>query len=880
MKFHIRQTGIRTIIRLFLLAVPLFFTKEPSAAASPDQRKKAVSEQKTLAALDTSFDSGGLKKTVIFTARDSVIYNLDQRNMELWGKARIDHEDANVKAPKIVIDLDTSLFHAFGSADSSKKHAEPAVFTDREGSFNAEELTYNFKTKRGETSNVLSSSNKINFSGEHVTRLENGQMIIRDGTFTSCDDLLPHYWFSSSRMTIIPDNRIIASPLIMYIRPEIFSHHLPAMPILALPYMVFPLKEGRSSGFLTPRIGNNSDTGYSLSNIGYFWAINDSMDLRFDGDISLNGSWRLGDRFRYKASNVFSGEIAGEYKDYAQYRDWNARVIHNQVFDSSTRLDVNIQLQGPPQGYDLNSLNSITMLNQQSNARAALAKTFNDDNGIAALTYNRSENLSTLDATQTIDALFYQNRMYPFRTGYSDNDWKSDVSISTSASFSGTSSSYSAVTSSGYAANANVELGYYSEFSEGSKALFTQGLSLQATQPVSGLYNYSNSGKSLVIPLRMQSTLFNYFNVNPSLTFIHSLQSDDANKDASTTIFAVDASTRLYGTVETKFLENLFGLSALRHTFNPTVSYLWNPAFSGSAYNFYGSVYDWTDPLLFVRLNNTTYAGIPEGQSTLGITLKNLIQGKVTGMSSPDEDNSPYGESTVHLLSLNAATSYNFNADAIHLAPITLTASSNVLSPNLLFSAGSMYDMYSYNPLTGERINRLYNDDGKGLFRFIKGFLNMSYSIQGSGGTDPAALQYPSTAEPIFIPNAAQSIFLDRFNTDYFRNINYRQPWQIQFSLFLQSDKTNPLSPTTSTLLNASVKESLSQEWQIVLNSGYDIQNNEFVFPLLQLNRDLHCWQMSFQWIPFGQFRSYAIQIGLKAPLSDFNVRTGKGTTY
>ena len=156
----------------------------------------------------------------------------------------------------------------------------------------------------------------------------------------------------------------------------------------------------------------------------------------------------------------------------------------------------------------------------------------------------------------------------------------------------------------------------------------------------------------------------------------------------------------------------------------------------------------------------------------------------------------------------------------------------------------------------------------------------MSYSIQGSGGTDPAALQYPSTAEPIFIPNAAQSIFLDRFNTDYFRNINYRQPWQIQFSLFLQSDKTNPLSPTTSTLLNASVKESLSQEWQIVLNSGYDIQNNEFVFPLLQLNRDLHCWQMSFQWIPFGQFRSYAIQIGLKAPLSDFNVRTGKGTTY
>ena len=148
-----------------------------------------------------------------------------------------------------------------------------------------------------------------------------------------------------------------------------------------------------------PRIGNNSDTGYSLSNLGYFWAINDFLDFRSDGDISVNGSWRLGERFRYKKSNMFSGEISGEYKEYPLYSDWNAKFMHNQVFDSSTRLDVNVQLQGPPQGYDLNSLNSITMLNQQSNARAALAKTFNDENGIAALTYNRSEDLSTLDAS-------------------------------------------------------------------------------------------------------------------------------------------------------------------------------------------------------------------------------------------------------------------------------------------------------------------------------------------------------------------------------------------------------------------------------------------------------------------------------------------------
>ena len=874
MTFNKRQTLKVTIFCLFVLALPLIWVVG-HAAERPAKRKTGVSEKQTVP-LDSLSGTGAFKSTVLYTAKDSVIYNLDNRNMELWGKARIDNEDTNVKAPKIVIDLDTSLFHAYGNADTSKTAAEPAVFTDRQGSFNAETMTYNFKTKRGETTNVLSSSNKVIFSGEHVTRLENGEMNIKDGTFTACDDLSPHFWFSSSQMTIIPDNRIIAHPLIMYIRPEIFSKRLPAMPILALPYMVFPLKEGRSSGFLMPRIGNNSDAGYSLSNLGYFWAINDFLDLRSDGDISLNGSWRLGERFRYKKSNIFSGEISGEYKKYPLYNDWNAKYIHNQVFDSSTRLDVNIQLQGSPQGYNLNSLNSITMLSRQSNARAALAKTFNDENSIAAFTYNRSEDLSTLDATQTLDASFYQSRLYPFRSAASADDWRSDVSLSTAASLSGSSTSASAVTSSGYAANANVELGYYREFSEGSKALFTQGASLQASKPVSGLYNYAYSGTSLVFPLRMQSTLFHYFHVNPSLTFIHSLYSDVANQDVSTTVFSVDTSTRLYGTLQTGFLDTLLGLKALRHTFIPTISYLWNPPFSGSAYNYYGNVYDWTDPQLFVRLNNTTYAGVPEGQSTVGISLKNLVQGKVRGSDASSENADP----TVQLLSVNASTSYNFNADAIHLAPLTLAASSNVLSPNLLFSAGAMYDLYSYDSLTGTRINRLNSEDGNGLFRFIKGFLNMSLSIQGSNEASSSAFPLLTSTAPLYVPNNAQSIFLERFNTEYFRTIDYRHPWQLQFSLFVQSDKSNPLVPVTSTLLNASLKESLSKEWQIVLNTGYDLQSTEFVFPMLQVNRDLHCWQVSFQWIPFGLFKSYAIQIGMKAPWSDFNVRTVKGTAY
>ena len=96
---------------LVVLALPLFWGGVGLAAEKPAKQKAGVSEKQTVPP-DSLSGPGALTSTIFYTAKDSVIYNLDQRNMELWGKARIDNEDANVKAPKIVIDLNTSLFHA------------------------------------------------------------------------------------------------------------------------------------------------------------------------------------------------------------------------------------------------------------------------------------------------------------------------------------------------------------------------------------------------------------------------------------------------------------------------------------------------------------------------------------------------------------------------------------------------------------------------------------------------------------------------------------------------------------------------------------------------------------------------------------------------
>jgi len=836
--------------------LPLLSQQALHAANMPKERSPKL-PLKQGAGADSLSKSGGLKSTIFFVARDSVIYNLDKRNMELWGKAGLDHEGTTIKAPKIVIDLDTSRLHAFSAVADSGKITEPAIFTDRDGSFNAETMSYDFKSGKGETSHISSSSKAMLFSGEKVTRLENGELIINDGTLTPCDDPEPHTWFTCSKMTVFPDKKVSATSLVMYVRPEIFSRRLPAIPLLALPYMVFPLNDARSSGFLMPSLGNDSERGYSLSNLGYFWAINDSMDLRLEGDLSLNGSWRFGERFRYVVPTLFTGVISGEYKRYPHYTDWNANIVHNQLLDSSTRLDVNAQLQGAPQGYNLSSINSESMVTQQSNARATLAKSFNDENSIVTLFYNRSEELSTRYDSQSVGASYYQNRIYPFRSAFSGDDWRGDLSLTTGGSFASEFTSSSFSSSSGYSASLNAEVGYYREFGTGSKALFTQGLNLQGRKPNNGSYDDSYSGTSILLPLRMQSTLFSHFNVNPGVTFVHSLHPDEGNDAFSTAIVSVDASTRLYGILETAFLDRALGLRALRHTFIPTITYAWNPAFSGSGYDYSHHLYDWPG-------QNVLNPGIPDGQSTVGISLKNLFHGKFRGSSSLLKEGSATEDYSRQLLSLTVSTAYNADADSFHLSPLIITAASNLLSENLLFSAGSMYDFYGYDSVTGARVNHSNSDEGDGVLRFVKGFLDMSVSLQGGTTT--------STSRSPIMMNTLQTFF----NRGELSNLDDSLPWELRFSLFLQSDRSNPLEPETTSLINAAAKAALSKNWQVAVNTGYDFHNGGVVLPMLQLSRTLHCWQMSAQWVPFGQFRSYALEIGLKAPeLKDLHIRQG-----
>ena len=65
--------------------------------------------------------------------------------------------------------------------------------------------------------------------------------------------------------------------------------------------------------------------------------------------------------------------------------------------------------------------------------------------------------------------------------------------------------------------------------------------------------------------------------------------------------------------------------------------------------------------------------------------------------------------------------------------------------------------------------------------------------------------------------------------------------------------------------LNGSI--SLTPHWQISGNSSYDFKAKQFTYTSISVRRDLHCWNMSANIVPFGVYKSYNFHIGVNASM-------------
>ena len=252
-----------------------------------------------------NYEKTDLDGTVTFSARDSLIL-LGQNNAYLFGNGTVEYQDFQLNSAEIRMELDSATVYANGVTDSIGKLADTPVFKDKNGEYQSQTMKYNFKTQRGFITDVVTEQGEGYLLASKTKRMDDGSFYVENGRYTTCNDHEhPHFYFNITKGRMRPKKDVVSGPVYMV---------LADVPLpLALPFGYFPFSKDYSSGIIFPSFGEDYSKGFYMRNGGYYFAINDYVDLALRGEIYTKGSWGLSATSTYTKRYRFSGNFDISY---------------------------------------------------------------------------------------------------------------------------------------------------------------------------------------------------------------------------------------------------------------------------------------------------------------------------------------------------------------------------------------------------------------------------------------------------------------------------------------------------------------------------------------------------------------------------------------
>jgi hypothetical protein len=814
----------------------------------------------------------GVDTLISYQARDSVVYDLHNKRLHLYGAVKIDYGRTGFTAERVTIDWESSTMHGEGVPDTTAwrrdsvraAREQPLVGTPvlRDGGdeYKGREMTYNYRSKQGLIIQGESGGQDNYYLGERIKRKGDDLYYVCNGSFTSCDDPThKHYRFSSTEMKVIKDDAIVA-------RPVIFS--IEDIPLFWLPFAVVPAKNGRSSGILIPVFGNDASRGYNVRNGGYYFTLSDYWDLSLTGDWYSKGGYQVQSRARYALRYAFTGQITASYgrQNYNvgnvgapddEYRtDYRFAVQHNQQINPTSSVVVDASFMSD--SYYANFSNN---LNQLLSSEARSTATYNTrwEGTSRSLSVNaqRVQNLVTGAWQMTLpDVSFNLGQLYPFKRGSDINQpWYMQTGIDYRAR--------------GVAA---FELRKRTVITGGDTSIVDDRFDRQAIEQNFSLISTPKLG---------------YFTISPNFSFRerwYPHRTLRAFNPADSTVTPVDefgffplhtfsvgvsASTKVYGT----FAPGILGIEGLRHTVQPSLSYSFNPDFSKESWGYYqtyigpGGREVRYDPYSgYGTTPGELSGGVGTGKSqSLGMSLSNIFEMKLR----PAAGDTTFTPRKFQLFTLDATTNYNFAADSMRLSPVNLNIRTSIRNFLDLYGSAT-FSPYTYvqghtatdasgQPVTipGMEVNRYMLDDGTGLARLTSLSFNMGTNL---------------SAELLTAGVGGEQDTSRRIDRETMRRIDegtaytFSMPWTITLNYNYSMSRYDPSHETRSSSLRAGFTISPTPNWHVTANAYYDIVRKEIGSPQIVIGRDLHCWEMNFDWIPSGPYRRFDLVIRLKAP--------------
>ncbi|MES2618813.1 MAG: putative LPS assembly protein LptD [Bacteroidota bacterium] len=821
----------------------------------------AVAPTKTTDTFRISKDA--IEDIIEYSADDSIYFDLNKRMVYLYGNAHVVYDGMNLKAALIIVDFNKRELYARGITDSIGKYYGRPNFNDGERETDADTMIYNFATKRGRTYGIAMKEGEGYILCNKVFRDDDKSIYSDLGRYTTCSDPHPHFYLQSKKLKIIPDKKIIFGP------SNLVIEGVPTP--LYIPFGMFPTKKGQKSGIIPFEYGLSGAYGAYLRNVGYYFGISKNFDQTITGDIYFRGSWRLGSNTRYAKRYRFNGGLSLEFSKFLngepedpdfkanQIRTFGIRWIHSQDGKArpGTTFNANVDIQ-KNNSARLNSTDPTTIVRNQFNSSVSFSKALFANKANFTSNINHSQNTQTRQFSMSLPSInFSVQRVTPFSqpNKLGKYKWYKDFGVSYQMSFENRIDTRDSLFFTG----------------EPLRQLLPEMPRLNLYKPNLDAANQFKQGMVHSIPITLGSykLIKNRFTFSPTVAYqefwyfktvekywnysknkVDTIY-HDGFKRASDYNAAVNLNTQIFGT----FAMNSKKVSAIRHTIKPNVGFSYRPDYSEAKYGIYkkfkrdsadDSLYKYS---IFEQGIKGGPAGGPSGRLTFGID--NNLQAKVLRKT----DTSSKYENVTWLENFNVSGNYNFLADSMKLSNIAVTAYTTLFKQVRLNGNATLNPYaksWDYKKHRSIYTNTLEWENSKRIGTWTSASIQMSTEFNAEmfkkKNTDTAGKTTEEKAELEDIRKNPNGYV--HFDIPWSFNINY----SMNYSLF--DYKSNYQHN-----FGISGDFNLTPKWKIGCNTGYDFLQKKMAFTQFKVTRSLHCWALSFDWIPDGVRKSFSFSL-------------------
>jgi hypothetical protein len=892
--------------RLFFQIVALLVAADAAAQVPADSASlirpipQPTGEQDTLppgfrdsAVVDLSrvkISKDALDEEVEYGAQDSMYFDVQKKQVHLYGNASVKYTSLNIKAGYILLDYDKSEISAEPFPDSTGQLVGLPDFQDATQSFQAARLRYNFKTKKGIIYEARTKQEDIYVLGERAkfvgaadgdTSRSRNTIYNKDAILTTCDDPHPHFGIRTKKLKVVPDKTVVTGLSVL----EIGGVPTP----FVLPFGFYPITKTRKAGLIIPRDIEFADVeGMGIRDFGWYQPISEHLDATVLFNAYTNGSWGISGNTRYNKKYAYNGNFSlffnnrireDQFANRIPNKSFRINLIHNQdpkahptrKFGGSVNIETNRD-----RSRNLNDYQSVYNNTFRSNLTYSQSFPGKPFALTAALTHSQNTQTRIMDITLP-NVNFTMQRIFPFKRKEPVGKERlyEKISLTYSSKFQNTFSTVDTLLFTRRTLeNARVGMQHTASTDFNFKVLKYINLAPR--------FDFETNWYPYTIEKQLLNEIrFDYDTLDDNGETLIVIDSANTQWGVDTTLrnwgffpysrytAGISANTALFFTK--RFERGWF--RGFRHTMKPTASVGLGPDFSRGPYsNYYRTVEtdlrpQFNDTLIYNIYDDAIFGRPPSNTSRRDIVLNYSLINVLEFKHFSAKKDTVLKKRIFDGLAFNG--NYNFTADSLNWSEITTGGLFRFYKGIINLTWNARFDPY-VTDANGRRVNTFVADRSNKLWR-TSAFgiqVNTVFTIKQLrdvfSGKETEAQITPTQGPQANRPTVKDDLlgWFDDFRVNYSISLDRR----LIPTGFAEARDTFVIGRHNVSFAGSIP---LTSKWSInVSNIAYDFQSKQIVYPDFGISRDLHCWTLSLSWQP--QRGTYQFFINVKPGSFDF----------